>query len=146
MLIRTNPKLTGNIRLVVTEDYKMYLDGFKVSKQSLLNQTIYRKQAISDDGNYETDVYNVFKTLPDGEMYSLFPDSLDPYKAYTSLNEQIENIYEYGAEFNDDALYAENMHILAPLYIGKHLPTYFVVFRTDKLINDLDTDRVKQFT
>ena len=31
MLLRTNPKLTGNVKLVVTEDYNLYLDTFKIS-------------------------------------------------------------------------------------------------------------------
>jgi hypothetical protein len=31
MLMRTNPKLTGNIKLVVSADDKLYLDTFKVS-------------------------------------------------------------------------------------------------------------------
>jgi len=31
MLIRTNPKLTGNVKLVVDTDYNIYLDTFKAS-------------------------------------------------------------------------------------------------------------------
>jgi len=31
MLLRTNPKLTGNVKLVVSEDYNLYLDTFKIS-------------------------------------------------------------------------------------------------------------------
>jgi len=42
MLLRTNPKLTGNVKLVVDEDYNLYLDTFKISSNSVLNKQEYR--------------------------------------------------------------------------------------------------------
>ncbi len=146
MLIRTNPKLTGNIKLVVDSNNNLYLDTFKVSTTSILNKSEYRHQEISSDGDYPHDVYKVFNTVPAGELYSVYKDSYDPHKNYFDLNQQIENIYEYGAEFNSDRLYSENMHMLAPLYLGKHLPDYFVIFKTDRLITkDYNVTDVYQF-
>ena len=138
MLLRTNPKLTGNIKLVVSED-KLYLDTFKVSQTSILNDKKYRHKSISADGNYPHDVYSVFKDVPQGELYSVYEDSYDPHKHYYNMDLQIENIYEYGAEYNSDNLYSENMKILAPLYIGKHLPTYFAIFKSDRLFTTDET-------
>lgn len=134
MLLRTNPKLTGNIKLVVTEDYNLYLDTFKVSTTSVLNKNEYRHFPVSDNGDYAYDVYKAFKSVPNGEMYRVYDNSYKAHKPYFDLYLQIENIYEYGAEYNNDNLYSENMKILAPLYIGKHLPTYFAIFRTDRVI------------
>ena len=139
MLLRTNPKLTGNIKLVVTSDYNLYLDTFKISNNSILNKKEYRHQPISTDGNYPYDVYHTFKFLPATEMYGIYPDSYDPHISYHKMEDQIRNIYEYGAEYNDDKLYAENLKILAPLYIGKHLPDYFVIWRSDRLITKNNT-------
>ena len=42
MLLRTNPKLTGNVKLVVSSDYNLYLDSFKISNDSILNKQEYR--------------------------------------------------------------------------------------------------------
>ena len=139
MLLRTNPKLTGNVKLVVDEDYNLYLDTFKISNNSILNKQEYRHQAISADGNYPYDVYRIFKFMPATEMYGIYPDSYDPHISYHKTDDQIRNIYEYGAEYNSDKLYSENMKILAPLYIGKHLPDYFVIWRSDRLITDDNT-------
>ena len=139
MLLRTNPKLTGNVKLVVDEDYNLYLDTFKISNNSILNKQEYRHQAISADGNYPYDVYRIFKFMPATEMYGIYPDSYDPHISYHKTDDQIRNIYEYGAEYNNDKLYSENMKILAPLYIGKHLPDYFVIWRTDRLLTDDNT-------
>lgn len=148
MLLRTNPKLTGNIKLVVGSDNTLYLDTFKVSATSILNKKEYRHQEISADGNYAYDVYNTFNNVPSNEMYNVYPDSYDAHKNYYDLNLQIENIYEYGAEYNTDRLYSENMHILAPLYLGKHLPDYFVIFRTNRIMTsdytNSNSDELKQ--
>lgn len=135
MLLRTNPKLTGNIKLVVDESYNLYLDTFKVSSTSMLNQREYRKQMISSDGDYASDVHRVFGSLPQGELYNVHHDSYDPHKNYYDINLQIENVYEYGAENNTDNLYTENMKILAPLFIGRSIPTSFVIFRSDVISN-----------
>ena len=62
MLMRTNPKLTGNIKLVVTSDDKLYLDTVKVS--DALNDRVYRKYPVSSEGNYPFDVKTVFSRLP----------------------------------------------------------------------------------
>ena len=45
-------------------------------------------------------------------------------------------MYEYGAETNTDNLYNENMKILAPLYIGDNIPTFFTIFRYDDIFNE----------
>lgn len=135
MVLRTNPKLTGNIKLVVTEDYKLYLDTFKVSSASILNERKYRHQSVAANGNYAHDVKTIFSDLPKGVLYNVHSDAYLPHKNYYDINIQVENTYEYGAENNFDSLYTENMKILAPLYISKKLPDYFCIFKTDNIIN-----------
>jgi hypothetical protein len=143
MILRTNPKLTGNIKLVVTDDYKLYLDTFKVSSSSILNERKYRHQSVAADGNYAHDIKTIFSDLPKGVLYNVHSDSYLPHKNYYDINIQLENIYEYGAENNFDALYTENMKILAPLYIGRELPDYFCIFRTDNIINPETYNNIK---
>ena len=135
MLLRTNPFLTGNIKLVVDSENPLYLDTFKTSSNSILNSRRYRKQSISADGCYARDVKSVFSSVPQGELFGVYDDSFDPHKGYYQIDNQKYTMYEYGAENNFDSLYPENMKILAPLYIGKDVPEYFCIFRTDRLIN-----------
>lgn len=134
MLVRTNPKLTGNVKLVVDSAGRLYLDTFKVS--SVLNERVYRKYPVSSDGNYPHDVMTVFSRLPKSELFKTPDESLNPHKYYSDYEEQYFTDYEYGAETNIDNLYPENMKILAPLHIGKTIPDFFCVFRYDKLFND----------
>lgn len=132
-LIRTNPKLTGNIKLVVDNNYNLYLDTFKVSKN--LSDNKYRKVQISTDGNYPRDVRQAFKTLPKGDLYKIPENLLNPHKLYTNLSDQYITTYEYGAETNSDFLYSENFRILAPLWIDNILPDFFCIFRIDSFYN-----------
>lgn len=134
MILRTNPKLTGNIKLVVDTDYNIYLDTFKVSPK-LANQR-YRKQGVPADGNYPYDVKRIFATLPNTELFKVPENSLKAHKVYNDFNDQYETMYEYGAETNIDNLYNENMKILAPLHIGKDIPDFFTIFRYDETINN----------
>ena len=73
--------------------------------------------------------------IPKGILYNVHSDAYLPHKNYYDINIQVENTYEYGVENNFDSLYSENMKILAPLHIGKKLPDYFCIFRTDNIIN-----------
>lgn len=134
MLLRANPKLSGNIKLVVDSDYNLYIDTFKSS--DLLNNSQYRKYPVSAEGNYPRDVKQVFKSLPISELYKTTKNSLNAHKIYTDYQDQFETMYEYGAETNTDVLYSENMRILAPLHIGKNIPEFFAIFRYDGVFNE----------
>lgn len=134
MLAYTNPRLTGNIKLVVDSDYRLYLDTFKSTK--ILSNNNYRHQPISYEGNYAHDVYTIFNSLPKGEIYKVNTDAYDPHKVYTNYDDQYWTMYQYGAETNDDFLYSENMNILAPLYIKRSLPDFFAIFRVDEYYNE----------
>lgn len=127
MLLRTNPKLTGNIKMVIDTDYNLYLDTFKVNAE--LSNHKFRKYPISNEGNYPRDVKKVFKSIPTSVLFDIPSNSLDPHKVYTDFNDQYETIYEYGAETNKDNLYSENMKILAPLHLGNNVPEYFAIFK-----------------
>ena len=133
MLLRANPKLSGNIKLVIDSNYNLYIDTFKSS--DVLNNSKYRKYPISAEGNYPRDIRQVFKTLPISELYKTSKNSLNAHKIYTDFQDQYETIYEYGAETNTDVLYSENMKILAPLHIGKNIPEFFAIFRYDGVYN-----------
>lgn len=133
MLLRANPKLSGNIKLVVDTDYNLYLDTFKAN--SVLNNQIYRKYPISTEGNYPRDVKTVFKSLPANNLFAVSENSLKAHKVYTDFNNQYETMYEYGAETNTDNLYSENMKILAPLHIGDDVPEFFTIFRYNDIFN-----------
>lgn len=141
MLLRTNPKLTGNIKLVVTDD-GLYLDTFKKDTNAILNKAEYRKQYVSKNGKYGEDVARVFKKVPSAILMDVNPILYNSIYSLSSSSDIYAQQYEYGAETNTDMLYSETYKILAPLHLGKNLPEYFIIFKTPHNISkrELFTD------
>ena len=129
MLIRTNPKLTGNIKLVIDSNSKMYLDTFKIS--DILSNKNYRKKEVSSEDYFSNSIRNVFETLPKGDLYKVADENYYAFNSLRSFEKQYITTYTYGAKTNDDELYNENFSILAPLWVNQNLPDYFLIFRVD---------------
>ena len=132
-LARTNPKLSGNIKLVVTSEQNLFLDTFKVSDN--LSKYAYRHKSVSAMSLYSTDVRNIFKSLDSKDLYKVPDDDLKAHTPFNEYEKQYQTLYEYGAETNDDELYDDNFRILAPLWLNRNLPDFFVVFRIDNPYN-----------
>lgn len=132
-VLRTNPKLTGNIKLVVDSSNNMFLDTFKVSNK--LSSVQYRHAKVSGQSSLSNDIRNVFSSLPKGELFKITDDNLEVHKIYTDYNKQYDTTYNYGARTNDDQLYSENFSILAPLWINQILPDFFAIFRIEDSYN-----------
>jgi hypothetical protein len=128
LLMRTNPKFTGNIKLYVDASNNLYLDTFKVS--DILNNKKYRHQQRSANSVLSSDIRNVFSTLPLGELYRVDVDNtLSIAIPKTDYANQYNTTYNYGARLLEDELYPEDNGLLAPLWINSQLPDYFAVFR-----------------
>lgn len=126
LILRTNPKLTGNIKLVVSKN-ELFLDTFKVSP--ILSERRFRKQRVSSFSNLSNDIRNVFSSVPSGELYKISDDAYNNHNISTDFSDQYDMTYSYGARTNKDELYSENYSILAPLWMGNRLPDHFSVFR-----------------
>ena len=133
LMMRTNPKLSGNIKLVVDKDQHLYLDTFKVSNN--LSKYAYRHKSVSAASYYSTDVRNIFKSIPDIDLYKVPDIDLKAHDPYTNFENQYDTTYSYGAETNRDEMYSENFKILAPLWVNRTLPDFFVIFRVDSAYN-----------
>lgn len=134
MMLRTNPKLTGNIKIVVDNNNKIYLDTFKVS--DILSNKKYRKQEISCEDYYSNSVRNVFESLPKGDLYKINDNSFNAFNVLKTFEKQYDTTYIYGTKTNDDELYNENFSILAPLWVNEILPDYFLIFRVNDAYED----------
>lgn len=128
LLLRTNPKYSGNIKLVVDEKNNLFLDTFKVS--DILSNKKYRKQKVSGNSVFSGDLRTVFSSLPSGEIFRLSDeDILDVALPKTSYSEQYDTTYDYGARMLNDELYDEDYSILAPLWVNTRIPDHFVLFK-----------------
>ena len=73
LLMRTNPKFTGNIKLYVDGSNNLYLDTFKVS--DTLSNKKYRHQQRSANSVLSSDIRNIFADMPLGELYRVDVDN-----------------------------------------------------------------------
>lgn len=134
-LLRTNPKLTSNIKVIVDSNSNLFLSTFKANKE--LAKVEYQKFDIKPDGVYSMDVALFFKNLPNSEKYQVLRTNTD-VTLYSDYSIQYEDQYQYGASHNTTKLYDEQYKIFAPLWIEKKIPSKFIVYRIEDV--DYSTD------
>ena len=147
-LLRVNPKLTGNVKVVVTENSKLYLDTFKVSLA--LGQYKYRHIPLNVNTYYGRSLMNAFHRMSVDDFYKVEDNC---YNMFTTINDyklQYYDTYNSGVRTNDDNLYNENYALLAPLCIKQVLPDFFLVFKVktdefNKRKNMSEADKIKYF-
>lgn len=135
LLMRTNPKLTGNIAIYVDKKDNVYLDTIKVS--DTLSNKKYRHQQISTNSVLSSDIRRIYSSLPLGELYKI--DAEDTFNVSiptTDYKNQFNRVYSYGARLIMDDLYPEDNGLFAPLWINSTLPDYFAVFRVKGTHNE----------
>ena len=128
-IIRTNPALTTNMCIVVSDDYNLYLESFRINKQ--LSDERFKHFSISKESFIEDQLPIFYKGLPSNLAFKVkYEDDND--KMYNTYDYQFDDIYYAGAKNIQDQWYNEEFEYLAPLYIRpNNLPSNFVILRVD---------------
>lgn len=130
-LLRTNPKLTSNSKLLVNSNGDLFLSSFRANKE--LSKIEYQKYEIKSSGTYSIDIANFYKNLPLTQRYETLRASSD-ITLFSEYEFQYEDQYQYGAIQNTTKLYDEQYKIFAPIWLEKQIPSKFVIYR----IEDVD--------
>ena len=126
-LLRANPALSTNVKLVVDSDGAVFMDSFIANKELANNN--YRKYPINTEtGAYSFDVASYFGNLPNNIKFKAGRVASD-YTVYSEYSNQYETQYSYGASFNSTKVYKEQYRFLAPIWLDKNLPSLFVIYR-----------------
>ncbi|MFM2009904.1 MAG: Tenacibaculum phage PTm1 [Bacteroidota bacterium] len=128
-LLKSNPKLSGNVKLTVDSKGELSLNSFDANSQ--LSDSRYKRFTISPESTYQKDLYTFFKDTPEEVVFDLFQADEDYQSTKTSLFQQYDNFYNYGVEQLGSKFYDEDLSFLAPLWMRKVLPDYFVIFRVE---------------
>ena len=127
-LLRTNPKLSGNIKIVTSSNGSVYLESINASKE--LAAIKYKKNVVNPNGNYAADVANFFKnTGTPSDLIYLTKRSESDLTVLGSYDKQIEEEYQYGTTYNYSKNYDENYRIFAPIWADNNMPDNFVIFK-----------------
>ena len=127
-LLRTNPNLTSNVKVVISDD-KVYLESFDSS--ATLGDNRYKKVIIPEGYLYNKELSKFWKSTPIDIIFDS-KDLEDFDIVYSTYDNQIDDIYLSGASNIKDTDYDEDFEYFAPLHIYPgNLPTDFIVFRVD---------------
>lgn len=133
-LVRTNPKLTGNVKVVIDSNSNIFLDTFKVS--NTMSSRRYRRIKVGSNSYYGSTLMKYYKDIPTSEFYKIEDKCCNLFTTVQSYNDQYYDMYRCGVKTNDDKLYSENFAMLAPLCIKRVMPDFFLIFRVDKSLEN----------
>jgi hypothetical protein len=139
-LLRTNPKLTGNVKLTVDSAQQIWLNSIEANRD--LADSRFKKVPVSYNSNYAIDVRNFFdfgKTPPE-IVYSLYQETTSYFSTQREFAKQYDRFYTYGAYQLNEKSYDEDFGFFAPLRLDDKIPDYFVIFRTDGPFNPFTYD------
>jgi hypothetical protein len=132
-LLRANPKLTGNIKLVVDSKQDLYIDTFKVNKA--LSKEKCHKIPVSYKEYYGRNVMSIFRNMTANDIYHISEKNKTLFTVTNNFSMQYDDTYRYGVKNNDDKLYKENFAALAPLCVNNILPDFFVIFKLNEIVD-----------
>jgi hypothetical protein len=128
-ILRTNPKLTTNVKLVVSSLQKLYLESFLTSRE--LSEDRFRHYEIKENEYLFDKLPNFWEGVQANLAYGP-RDQKDYDIIYDNFQQQFDDLYFSGAAATEDTWYSEEYEYLAPLYIKKgYLPKAFIVLRVD---------------
>jgi hypothetical protein len=144
LLVRTNPSLTGNVKLVISSDYQLYLESFNTN-QTLSNKK-FKHFLIKKEEYWKEVLQNFFADVENDTIFD--PRNInDISETYNDYQFQYDDTYFSGADFIEDNSYNESFEYSAPLYMKTDsLPTDFIIFRIDGLgsvTEDSDSNNIR---
>lgn len=140
-IIRTNPKLTGNVKITVDSSNDIWLNSIDAVKE--LADDKYKKYRIGKNSIYTVDINRFFDTgtTPPEIVYALHQNDNTYNSTQRTLDKQYDRFYQYGVEPLKSKFYEEDFSFFAPLYLKMEVPQYFVIFRTDGAINKFSYEK-----
>ena len=137
-LVRTNPKLTTNVKVVTNGD-DIYLESFSANTE--LSSSRFKAFKVDAASTYDQDLYRFYQngSMPTDISYQAYQQFQDT-AVLADYNSQYEMFYSAGTESINSEAYTENMGMLAPLWLNEQVPEYFVIFRLDNpaAVNNID--------
>jgi len=135
-LVRTNPKLTGNVKITVDSNDSMWLDSIDVNEE--LSKSIYKRHAIDPDVSLPANMFNFFNSgdTPSEIVFAL-SENFDSTKTSADFKDQYDfSHYFSGVRYLSTRRYKEKLSYFAPIFLKQDVPEYFVIFKINDPINN----------
>ena len=127
-ILRTNPKITGNVKVVVDSSNNTFIESIDANDE--LAKSKYKAVKTSAASSYQFDVSRVFSNIPSDIFYDAKKLSSD-YAVLDSYGSQFDLDYCYGSYSVNSDSYKEEFGIFAPIWLENNMPDYFIILRVD---------------
>jgi hypothetical protein len=141
-VLRTNPKITGNLKITVDSKGSVSFNSF--SANSTLSSKTFKKFNITGKNSFNVDVYNFFQQgqTPIESIFEVAKKTNGETKTSNDYSGQYDFFYGSGASLFIDPSYPEAFSYLSPLWIKDQIPDYFVIFKVPGPLNYSYTQNV----
>lgn len=135
-LVRTNPKLTGNVKITVDSSGGLWLDSIDANDQ--LSKNDYKKFPLSVNDKHGINLRNFFNggKTPTNIIYEVRREVNDNNTSSDYANQFDFSGYTSGAKYLKSRYYSERFSYFAPIYLKDDIPNYFVIFRIPGPLNN----------
>lgn len=130
-LVRTNPKLSTNVKILTDGSDSIYLES--IDANPALSKYEYKAFKTAPDNKYSYDLRRFYNNgkLPVDLAFE-FGKSKDSLSIAANYSEQYNMLYSSGCYVKNSKLYDEELAMFAPLWIEPScMPDYFIIFRID---------------
>ena len=128
-LLKSNPKLTSNIKLVVDSIGSIFIESIDGSPE--LSRNKYKRVKLDTENNWSSAIYDFFNsgTIPESILYSI-KDNEDFYSVKKDYSKQYYTNYQQGATPKISKLYDEQISYFAPIWLEPNdIPEHFAIFK-----------------
>jgi len=128
-ILRTNPKLTGNVRVTLDSTGNVWLNSMNANPTLSLSK--FKKYSVSGENSYSKDLYNFFSegSVSNDIIFDVGKFTDGENKSVENFVEQYDFFYGSGASTLIDRNYTENFTYFQPLWLRDELPEFFVIFK-----------------
>jgi hypothetical protein len=142
-LVRTNPRLTGNVKITISDTDELWLESIKANQE--LSKDLYSKFPIDATKSHPSNIFRFFNNgqTPNEIIFDI-NEQVDSTKTSKDFKDQYDfSHYFSGAKYLASNKYFERMSYFAPIYLKKELPSYFIIVKIDDPAN-FPLDQVKE--
>lgn len=128
-LVRSNPKLTGNVKVTVDSDQNVWLNSIDANDE--LAKDMYKRVPVDVTKGHETNLFSFFNdgSTPPEIVYDL-REKVNTNSTSLRFEDQYDfSNYFSGVKYLVDRRYDEKFSFFAPIYLKSDLPDVFVIFK-----------------
>jgi hypothetical protein len=134
-VLRANPRISGNVKITVDSKSGIWLNSIDSNQE--MSNSYYKGFRISPETSYDKDLYRFFNEgkTPSQFVFGMLGEGDPVQNQINNLSSSYNFFYSSGVSPLISDKYDEDFSYLAPLWLGKDVPDYFVIFKVNDPID-----------